>query len=147
LHGGVDFCRTKHGNDNSYNAGLEINMFDWKRKAEFYDVFSYYKGLIDLRKAHIAFRMRTADDIINNLVFLPTQQKRVVAFQIDGEAIGDQWKDIIVIFNGNTTPVFFKLPDGNWNQVVNEEKAGNGILKVVKGVINIAGTSACVLYK
>ena len=147
LHGGVDFCRTKHGNDNSYNTGLEINMFDWKRKAEFYDVFSYYKGLIDLRKAHIAFRMRTADDIINNLVFLPTQQKRVVAFQIDGEAIGDQWKDIIVIFNGNTTPVFFKLPDGNWNQVVNEEKAGNGILKVVKGVINIAGTSACVLYK
>ncbi|RKX49699.1 MAG: hypothetical protein DRP32_04475 [Thermotogae bacterium] len=80
-------------------------------------------------------------------MFLPTQQKRVVAFQIDGEAIGDQWKDIIVIFNGNTTPVFFKLPDGNWNQVVNEEKAGNGILKVVKGVINIAGTSACVLYK
>ncbi|OAA31194.1 pullulanase [Kosmotoga arenicorallina S304] len=147
LHGGVDFCRTKYGNDNSYNAGLEINMFDWKRKAEFYDVFSYYKGLIELRKTHNAFRMRTADSIKENLVFLNTPQKRMVAYRINGEAVGDPWKDIIVIFNGNSTPVFFNLPEGDWNVVVNAEKSGTEILKTAGGVISIAGTSACVLYK
>ncbi|WP_082128449.1 type I pullulanase [Kosmotoga pacifica] len=147
LHGGVDFCRTKYGNDNSYNAGIEVNKFDWKRKAEFYDIFLYYKGLIELRKNHIAFRMRTSDDIRKNISFLNTPQKRMVAFRINGGAVGDEWKDIIVILNGNTTPVFFKLPDGEWKQVVDGETAGNNVIRIAKGIIRVAGTSACVLYK
>lgn len=53
--------RDKKGVHNSYQSPDSINAIDWKRKAEHADVFAYYKGLIQLRKNHPAFRMGDAD--------------------------------------------------------------------------------------
>lgn len=50
LHAGVEFVRTKGGNENSFSAGDEINQLDWSRKIGFKDVYDYYRGLIELRK-------------------------------------------------------------------------------------------------
>ena len=50
LHAGVEFCRTKQGVENSYKSPDAINSIDWSRKAEFLDVFEYYKGIIFLKK-------------------------------------------------------------------------------------------------
>lgn len=146
LHGGSDFCRTKYGNENSYNAGIEINKFDWARKVKFLDVFEYYKGLIELRKKHIAFRMRTAEDIRSNLTFINTPQKRMVAFIIDGRKLGDTWNKILVVFNANTSPVYFRLPDGEWEMVVDGKIAGIATIKTVKGIVRLDGTSAYVFH-
>ena len=76
-----------------------------------------------MRKAHKAFHMNTTEEIQNNLTFLNTNQKNVVAYTLNGKAVGDDWETIAVAFNANEEAVTITLPDSNWNVVVNEQKA------------------------
>ncbi len=69
LHAGVEFCRSKGGNGNSYKSPDSVNQIDWDRKEKYFDVFEYHKKLIQLRKNHLAFRMTTSEQIRNNLNF------------------------------------------------------------------------------
>ena len=70
LHGGCDFCRTKGGNHNSYNAGDAVNRFDWQRKREYDEVFDFVSGLVRLRREHPAFRMDDDAEVRAHLRFL-----------------------------------------------------------------------------
>src|SRR6202007_2812520 len=102
LHAGVEMLRTKNGVANSFNSPDSINRLDWSRKAKYKAVFDYYKGLIALRKNHPAFRMPSTKMIQAHLSFLDTKDPNIVAYQLSGNANGDSWKNIVVIFNGNT---------------------------------------------
>ncbi|HPT53327.1 MAG TPA: type I pullulanase [Fervidobacterium sp.] len=144
LHAGQDFARTKNGDGNSYNAPISVNGLDYERKAEFIDVFNYYKGLIQLRKEHVAFRQRTAADIKSKITFLPSPRKGVI-FTINDA--NDPWKEIVVIYNGETKEQQFSLPDGTWNVVVDQANAGTTSLYQVSGKINVKATSAMVMYR
>lgn len=146
LHAGQDFCRTKNFNGNSYNAPLSLNALDYSRKLEFIDVFQYHKGLIELRKTHPAFRMRTAEQIKRHIEFLETPRK-IVAFQIKDHANGDEWKNILVIYNGNVTEIEFELPHGTWKVVVDDQNAGTSVLYELQGKVRLAPLSAFVMYK
>lgn len=146
LHAGQDFCRTKQFNDNSYNAPLSINALDYERKAQFIDVFEYHKGLIQLRKEHPAFRMRTADEIRKHVRFLESP-KKTVAFMITDHANNDPWRDILVIFNGDKVEHEFTLPEGEWNVVVDKEKAGVDVLYKISGTIKVPAICAMVMYR
>jgi len=44
IHAGMEFLRTKGGDDNSYQSPDEINMLDWSMKSKNIDVINYYKG-------------------------------------------------------------------------------------------------------
>jgi pullulanase len=149
LHGGVDFARTKNGNHNPYNV-LEPNVYDWNRKSEFYDIFEYYQGMIELRKAHPAFRMTNSEDIIAHIEFfeLPKEYRKTVAFIIKDNANNDPWKNIVVVYNAEPeSSVQITLPEGEWNLVVNENTAGTETLNVVEGTIEVSPLSAYVLYQ
>ncbi|ANQ53483.1 type I pullulanase [Thermosipho sp. 1070] len=147
IHAGQDFARTKKFNENSYNAPISINGLDYQRKYEYLDVFEYYKGLINLRKQHPAFRMTTAEEIKKHLKILSSRKRRVVSFIIHDNARNDTWKDILVIYNGNVNSIEYDLPEGNWNLVVNGETAGTKVIKTVSGKLVLEGISAYVLYK
>jgi pullulanase len=69
LHAGSEMLRTKYGEHNSYNLPDSINQLDWNRKNDYYDVFEYYKNLIQLRKAHPAFGMISAEAVRQHLTF------------------------------------------------------------------------------
>ncbi len=146
FHAGQDFCRTKQFNENSYNAPISVNALDYERKAQFIDVFEYHKGLINLRKQHPAFRMRTADDIKKHIQFVDTP-KKMVAFMITDHANNDPWKEILVIYNGDINEQSISLPDGEWNVVVDKENAGLETLYTVSGNIKIPALSAMVMYR
>lgn len=60
INGGQEFCRTKNGNDNSYNANDGVNNISLTRKLRYIDVFQNYRGLIALRKNYEAFRNPTS---------------------------------------------------------------------------------------
>ncbi|ODN30400.1 type I pullulanase [Fervidobacterium thailandense] len=144
LHGGQDFCRTKNFDENSYSSPISINGYDYARKAQFIDVFEYYKGLIQMRKDHPAFRLRTADEIRKKLSFLPSPRK-TVAFVIKDE--NDPWKEILVFFNGDTKAVEYNLPDGVWNVVVDKDKVSQTPMYQLSGKITVKPTSALVMYR
>ncbi|GJM62193.1 type I pullulanase [Persicobacter diffluens] len=116
LHAGSEMLRTKGGEHNSYNKPDAINQIDWNWKSQHQDIVSYYKGLIQLRKNHPAFRMLTAEMIQNNLEFMDTPEA-VVAYKISNYANLDEWKEIIVIFNADAGQQTINLPRGYWSLV------------------------------
>jgi pullulanase len=125
VHGAADFARTKGGNHNSYNAGDEVNKFDWPRKAQYHDVFVYIRDLIRLRNDHPAFRIAEADDVRDHVRMLPTSaanSELVVAFTIDGAAVGDEWDTVLVAYNGAASRQLLRLPAGEWTVAVDADR-------------------------
>ncbi len=145
IHAGSEFCRTKQGVDNSFESSDDINQLDWDRKSQFEQVFKYHKKLIAFRKAHPAFRMGSEEELNQNISFLKTPKSNMIAYQIANNAGGDEYSDILLIFNANREKVNFKLPAGSWDVALN----GSWIEKEmsVKKVIDIPAIGAVILYK
>ncbi|MFW5755365.1 MAG: alpha-1,6-glucosidase domain-containing protein, partial [Tangfeifania sp.] len=148
LHAGVEFCRTKGGHGNSYKSPDSVNQIDWSRKEEFEDVFTYYKNLIEMRKNHPAFRMSQTDQVQNNIKFCTQYKIGVVAYCIDGRAMNDSWKDIILIFNGSRKDAVIPLPEGNYTTMVNgDDFHSGGQGEIVSGEIKANPVSMTILVK
>ncbi|HVP57758.1 MAG TPA: type I pullulanase [bacterium] len=134
LEGGQDLLRTKQGNSNSYNAPDSINAIRWEWKKTNFDVFTYYKGLIALRKAHPVFRMKTRDEVLANLKFFDDQlgiavPPKCVGYRLEAGSSGDAWGQVLVLFNPNPNEVTFAIPPGNWTIVVDDDEAGTAPVK------------------
>jgi len=146
LHAGAEFYRTKGGNENSYNAPDSVNQLDWQRSVTYQDETTYLAGLIELRKAHPAFRMTTAADIKANISFYETTEANVIAYTISNNANGDEWDSITVLMNANDTEVTYTLDKSGWVVVVNGEKAGTDKISDISGKkVTIAAHSLMVL--
>ncbi|MCX7710277.1 MAG: type I pullulanase [Clostridia bacterium] len=146
LHAGEDFLRTKGGNSNSFSAPDSINALDWSRKAEHLDVFTYFKGLIRLRKEHPGFRMNLAEMVRSSISFI-NSPRNTVAYVIKGHANGDQWKNIFVMYNANPFPVTADIPQASWNIVADGERAGIDTIGVAGDqMLNVGPLSAMVMY-
>lgn len=100
---GEEMLRDKKGVHNSYNSPDSINELRWENLKRYPQVFSYYEGLISLRRNHPAFRLGNADLVRQHLEFLPSDDC-FVAFRLTGNAGGDTWRNIIVALNANKQP-------------------------------------------
>lgn len=146
LHAGVEFCRTKGGNGNSYKSTEPVNQIDWNTKEEHLDVFKYYQKLIQLRKNHPAFRITTAEQIRKHLNFCTQYKLGIVSYCIEGEKVGDSWKKIILVFNGNKEEVTIPLPEGNYQVVANaNEISESGLGKFVSNEVTVEKISMIIL--
>lgn len=146
LHAGVEMMRTKGGEENSYESPDEVNQIDWARKGQYPDVLTYYQGLIQLRKQHPAFRMTSTEMVQKHLQFLPIEQDNLIAYTISGNANGDDWKDILVIYNGNAAYQTVNIPEGSWKIVLDGERMSEEGLGTInaKG-LTVPGRTAIVL--
>lgn len=133
IHAGEEMLRTKGGDENSYKSSDSVNQLDWTRKDTYKEVFEYYKGLIELRKTHPAFRMSTTDQIKENLRFLDMPSESMVGYEINAKAVNDQWDKIVVIHNGSKQFQSVKLESKDWIQVVDSESAGTKALARYQG--------------
>ncbi len=122
LHNGVEMMRSKKGVENSYNAPDSINQIDWNWKYLYKSAVSFYRQLIAMRKSHPAFRMRSQEEIAKNLEFIETGKPCIVAYTLNGAAVGDSWKRILVIFNGNRHAEQIRIPQGKWKIVLNGDR-------------------------
>jgi pullulanase len=146
LHAGIEFCRTKDGNGNSYKSPDSVNQMDWNRKEQYYDVFQYFKKLIQLRKNHPAFRLSTAEKIIKHVNFCMQYKLGVVSYCIQGKEVGDPWEQIIMIFNAQNNLVEIPLPEGNYQFVAKGNEINElGIGEIVSDNIKVDGISMSIL--
>lgn len=122
LHAGTEFLRTKRGVENSFNAGDSINAINWDDKAQNQEVYEYVKALIKMRKDHPAFRMHTQAQVAGLIRFDEQTPKGVVAYVINGAAVGDTWKKIRVMYNGTAEPKQIVSSDAQWKVFVKENK-------------------------
>lgn len=115
LHAGTEFARSKQGVENSYNAPDSINAMHWDELNTHHETVKWVRQLIQLRKAHPAFRMATADEVARHLEFVDDHTPAgIIAFQLHGEAIGDSWQKILVVFNAEPQDQYVQVPEGNW---------------------------------
>jgi len=146
LHAGVEFGRSKNGDGNSYKSPDSVNQIDWERKEKYADVFEYFKKLIQLRKNHPAFRMRSSADISKHLNFCTQYQLGVVSYCIQGKEVGDQWEKIILIFNARQNLVAIPLPEGIYRIVANgNDISESGIGELVSNEVKVDAISVTIL--
>ena len=146
IHAGQEFMRSKAGDHNSYKSSDEVNQLDWEQRAEFSSEVDYIKGLIQLRKTYSAFRMTTAEEILNNLTLI-SAPKNVLAYRL--QPIGQQQEEIIVVHNANEEAVEIELAsEGKWNLVVDGFQAGIEPIKQISGKsFSVAPLSTYVLIE
>lgn len=143
LHAGEEMMRTKKGVENSFNRPDSINAIDWAWKDKYRDVVAYYRSMIALRKQHPAFRMTSAGQIQDNLRFLETPPG-VVAYTLDGSAVGDSWKSVLVVMNGNFAETKVSLPSGTWQRANND---GTRVQSAAQGNIKVKPSTLSIYYK
>lgn len=148
IYAGEEVMRDKKGVHNSFQSPDSINAIDWSRKALHADVFAYYKGLIQLRKNHPAFRLGSAELVRRHLEFLPVEGKNLVAWRLKEHAGGDRWEDIVVVLNSRREPARVAVPQGLYTVVcrdgiINED----GLAKVSGAELLVPAQSALIAWK
>lgn len=148
LFAGEEVLRDKKGVHNSYKSSDLVNAIDWTNKANFQDLFDYYKALIELRMNHPAFRMGDADMVRKHLTFLPVQHDNVVAFTLNDNANLDGWETILVAFNTRHETVTLDIPPGKYTVVCTNGRINeDGLGHVVDSKVLLPAQSALIMYK
>jgi pullulanase len=148
LLSGEELARDKRGVENSYQSPDSVNAIDWHRLATHADLYTYYKKLIALRKAHPAFHIGDAEQVRRHLEFLPVEGTNLVAFRLKDHAGGDAWGDIIVAFNARTTPARLAIPAGKYTVVCRDGMIDLGGLGIYVGAeALVAPQSALIMYR
>lgn len=133
--------------ENSYNMPDEVNSIKWDNIHEYPDMIAYYKGLMELRKAHPVFRMQSEAEMTQNLCFLSDTPENVVAYLLKGKGADDIPENILVIFNGNDEEILYNLPEGKWKILVDDKTAGADGKKIISEKADVEPLSALVLEK
>lgn len=158
IHAGEEILRTKTGKDGQYisdsvRACDEVNSIKWDTLLEedYYNVYQYYKGLIELRKSNDLFTLETKEQVVNHIKFVDTDCKEVVAY-----ILSDDSYEFIIVFNSsdssyplNLNEISLKQSDdvSKYEVIVNENKAGTENLAECHEKINVAPVSCMVLRK
>lgn len=147
LYAGEEFLRSKKKLYNTEKCGDDINKVDWGLKVVNWEHYQYIKGLIQLRKKHPAFRINNKELIKNHIEFLPTDNPLVIAYQLKENANGDEWENIIVLFNSSREAIRVNIPDGKYIVVCKDGYINENGLSYAYGQAYVSGQSAMILYR
>ncbi|HTD93493.1 MAG TPA: type I pullulanase [Chitinophagaceae bacterium] len=122
LHAGMEFLRSKKGVENSFDSPDSINAIDWDLKTSNLSLVKYVEALIKMRKRHPAFRMRTAAAIAADIRFYEKMPEGTVVYEINGQRVNDDWKRILVCFNGTGEKKEIAMQDGAWRSYIRDNE-------------------------
>jgi pullulanase len=149
LHGGEEFLRSKGGRHNTYDAGDEVNQFDWRLKRINKRVFDFHRGMIALRRGHPVLRLRSAEAIRRRLTWhdegLP--HPACIAFTLDanGDA-AERWDRVLVLINPTRHKQVFPLLSGEvWSVHVSGDQVDLKGSKRVDGKFGLGAQSLALL--
>jgi pullulanase len=91
--------------------------------------------------------MPEASQIQHNLLFCGDYQMGVVSYCINGKVIGDSWENMMLIFNGNRKKITQKLPEGNYQIMVQGDQFSTEGLGEASGKVEVEGISMMILVK
>ena len=149
IYSGEEFLRTKNGEHNTFNMPIELNRLDWKLAEENKDMVEYYKALIKLRKELTGLCDKAADAGKNIETFI--KNKGLLGVKVVNKTIRTTeplYKEAVIIFNANDEAVKVKLPEGEYNILLDSDSFGKGACdEILKGEIEVQGSSAVFLGK
>ncbi|MBU0997023.1 MAG: type I pullulanase [Firmicutes bacterium] len=91
LHSGQECYRTKKGVENSFESGDDINAFDWGLVDLYQEDINYIKKLIEFRKNHEGFKMKSSSDLLQFAEVLTLASKSMM-FHLNNK------ENIIIVF-------------------------------------------------
>lgn len=145
IHSGQEFFRTKQGVENSYQSSDSINQLDWDRRETFKEDVHYIRRLISLRKAHPAFRLRSAADIQRHLECL-TLKEHLIAYRLYDLDEVDEWKDIIVIHHASPDSVEWRVPNDIPYRLLCDPSGFQEDPTEIKKTVAVNGIGTVILY-
>jgi pullulanase len=119
----------------------------WSNRAKNKVMVSYFKGLLEIRKANSVFRMSKGSEVKKTLTFSDTPAD-VIAYSLDASGQTNSVKTIFVIHNSSTAPKTVKLPArGAWRVLAEGLIARAGGVRTTASVetISVAPQSTMVL--
>jgi len=126
--------------ENSYNKDNAANYINYNHAKLNEDLKDYYTGLIALRSKYEAFRRARYEDIV---FFDVKDNPFALSYKLN---YNDE--KFIVLFNADSNKVQeFNLPAGEWEVLVNPDKAGIESLGVVSTKIELEPSTGFVLKK
>jgi pullulanase/glycogen debranching enzyme len=154
IHSGQEFARTKvipinidapdtmkgRIDRDTYDKDNETNYINFKHATINKELLDYYKGLIKFRSTFEAFRRAAYDS--------------VKFFNADGNdfafgyTLSHKKDTFTVLFNANPEKEqSFTLPPGNWDVIINGEKAGIKALEKAVNTVILPASSGIVLKR
>ncbi|MEC2306815.1 type I pullulanase [Bacillus atrophaeus] len=145
IHSGQEFFRTKQGDENSYQSGDSVNRLDWTRRSEFREDVEYVRRLIEIRKAHPAFRLKRAAEVVRHLDFLEARG-HLIAYRLFDLETMDEWKEIIIVHHSSPDKAEMMLPAGKTYRLLCDPSGFREQPKEIKEELIIEGIGTCILY-
>ena len=146
MQAGEELLRTKPDgrggfDDNSYRSGDQVNAIRWGDldKPEYQETLAYYQGLLAFRRATPALRLRHREKVRTCVACVDTGHDQAAAYLINEE--------IFLIFNASCQELALPLPEGLWDAVIFDHKAGTTPLFRAEGQVTAAPLSATVLTR
>lgn len=118
LHAGEEFCGTKQGSTNSYNASDDINGMNWQRMVYNLDVAEYTRKCIAVRKKYKGLRFATGAEVKRYTRF-NIADGGLVNYDIGYEDSGSHSKGLRIIVNPTMQDHSFHF-EGNFRVVLDE---------------------------
>lgn len=154
---GEEMGRSKDGDENSYKSPATENMIDWSQLVTNADMVSYYKGLLEIRKAFSPFTASIRDEEDDSYQYnwctsYSAVSEKVIGITIDNNKEGE-WSKVACAYNGTNKAREFDFSikdttitdDTEWVIIADGSSAGLDNLKVVKGkVLPVDASSATI---
>lgn len=146
FHNGEEFCRTKHGQSNSYNTGDLYNAIDWERKGEFIEVNRYLRGLLALRKEYGLLRICTGEEVRKRFCLLGSWREgfyyilkasevgsaALSAVPADGSVAKASECSLLIGIHLGCSELEVNIPKGFWEIRANRLTAGSDLLGIAQ---------------
>jgi glycogen operon protein len=124
--GGDERLRSQRCNNNAYNLDSEASWLDWDEPEPAFTTFA--RRMMQFRQAHAALRhpawiepaqisWRDAAGNVATGAYMDDAAKPVLAWRLDGAALGDSADAIYVAYNRSAQDVQITLPAGTWYRV------------------------------
>lgn len=104
IHGGQEFCRSKLGCENSYNAGDDINHIRWENKETYIEQVGWVKALIAFRKSFSNLKLKDKKEIEKSLR-IEKLEHSILVYHLEGE------KRVTIIVNPTNESPHYCLED------------------------------------
>lgn len=149
LQAGEELLRTKPGkqglfDENSYRAPDKVNSIKWSTldDPQYQDTLRYYQGLIAFRKAHPGLRHATREMVLSNVHPLAWDNDHALAYLVE-----EAEQELLVLFNADTQPLTYPLPQGRWEVKIGNGQAGTSTLASAQDLVTVPPISAMVLVR
>jgi pullulanase len=154
IHSGQEFARSKvisantkvkdlnigKLDHNSYEKDNETNYINYEHAKMNDELLSYYKGLISIRNTFEAFRRADYNEIQFN-------DHHTELFFLTFELNHKNESFIVALNAHHKKEIKIKLPEGDWEILINEETAGLKALGIAKSELTVASITGYVLRK